>query len=144
MSLRTHFPIASVLSAPALAGLLLLVGGCATPPMSDSVYVDRLQPAVGDSATSASRPAGNTDHITPNPTGLAFAPMNGRLGRPSFAVDRDQRERQAYVGYEQPTTTYFFTVTDDRQLSYPSYGQIGSYDQLNRRAVSVTSGSRVR
>lgn len=81
---------------------------------------------------------------------MAFAPRvaGGYIASPSFTIDRGERENAAFVGYDSPKLTFFTTITDDRQLSFPGWGrggrggQGGNFDRLDRRAVSVTQGVR--
>ena len=52
---------------------------------------------------------------------LAFDPVIAR-GTESIDVSRDERGNSAYVGIEDSTTTYFNTVTDDRNSTDQGVG----------------------
>ncbi len=70
---------------------------------------------------------------------------------PRYDYDRDARQPQAYVGYQESVATFFYTRTDDHQMNYPSArrsgsgssssGNLGYYE---REAVSETVGVQYR
>ena len=137
MTLRTH--ILLVVTAA------LTAGGCAQfAPSNDLVFQGDSN---GDAATIAPQPPEPVAATAGSPAaGLAFAPGLARVfgGSSAFSVDREQRERAAYVGYEGPTISCFTTITDDRQLDYGTRGFGGQYNQLDRRAITVKTGIRRR
>ncbi len=108
-----------------------LLVGCAAQPSRNVVYVDREQMTPVAAAALVFDPP-VTDPI------------------PRYDYDREARQPQAYVGFQESVATYFYTRTDDRQLSYPSgrfgsgNGSGGNQGYLDRQAISETVGVMYR
>ena len=105
---------------------LSLAAGCAAQPKHRQVagVEDEFGPA---------RPA----------SALVFDPPVARDG-PPLDLARDGRDQQAFVGYAEGVTEYFYLRWDDRQASYGS-GRHGGYDdRYERRAVSEKMGALYR
>jgi hypothetical protein len=108
-----------------------LLVGCAAQPSRNVVYVD-------------------CEQMTPvAAAALVFdPPVTDPI--PRYDYDRDARQPQAYVGYQESVATFFYTRTDDHQMNYPSArsgsgssssGNLGYYE---REAVSETVGVQYR
>ena len=70
---------------------------------------------------------------------LVFAPPIAANDQP-LDLARDTRERAAFVGYDQTTTTFSFVETDDRQGGF----NFNTGDRFWRRAVSARVGVSTR
>jgi hypothetical protein len=99
-------------------GLLVLVGCASTqpPPMP-------VQPA----------------HSGPAAAALAFTPPVA-YGQPSMDLWRDQRQAQAFVGFDQPSISSYRLRQDDEQR----HGRFGANDRFERRAIIQQTAVRTR
>jgi hypothetical protein len=119
--MRTMFPV--------LAALLLT--GCAAQSSRNIVYADRHELAPVAAVALVFNP-----------------PVTDRI--PHYDFDREERQPQAYVGYEESVATFFYTRTDDHQLNFPSarsglnWGNNGDQGYFERESVSETVGVRYR
>ena len=59
---------------------------------------------------------------------------------PPLDLARDVRERTAFVGYDQLTTTFFYVRSDDKQR----FDNFNTGDRFERRAVSERFGVSFR
>lgn len=76
-------------------------------------------------------PAAVAQLATPG-AALAFDPP-AAYPLPEFALARNDRDRQAYVGFDQTIVTYSYVETDDRQYLYDRF------NDFERRAYSGRS-----
>ena len=107
---------------------LFLAAGCATPP--------KHQPVVAlDEGSDAARPAA---------AALVFEPPVMQDG-PPVELAREGRAPEAFVGYAEGVTEYFYLRWDDRQTNY-GHGRHhgGNFDYFERRAVSEKMGALYR
>ena len=100
--------------SPAIIGATVLLAGigCAKHP-----------------STRVERPSGLRDRPA---SALVFTPAIA-LAEPEIDLARDVRQPAAFVGFEEPTATFFAVRSDDRQTS-------DGTDRFVRRAVSVKVG----
>jgi len=92
----------------------------------------------------ASRPARTTQNAPPPAApeddavaaALVFTPP-ATLGQPPLPLDRDDRTRSAYMGYEELETTFYYVRTIDRQRD-------GEREEYDRKAVSQKFGVSYR
>ncbi len=97
--------------------MLCLAGGCASRQPTDNAR------------TYAPAPA----------TALVFDPPIA-FGEPRIDLPREARERSAFWGYEETTTTFFYLRIDDRQDEWGGRAR----DRYERRAITERSGSSYR
>ena len=106
-----------------LIGLILcgtLIGGCAA----------RQQGAIGPTSVNASPDVDEATAVTAS--ALVFDPPVA-AGLPPLELARQERERSAFVSYDDVQTTYFFLRLDDRQ-------KITNDGRSERRVISETFG----
>ena len=101
-----------------------VAGGCAR----QSRHVERARPDRDNTLLAAARPAA---------AALVFEPPAGR-GVPPAVLARDDRQPEAFVGYAEGVTEYFYVRWDDRQ-SNRGRGYYGG-DRYERRAISEKVG----
>jgi hypothetical protein len=100
-------------------------------------------PSVRDTS-DARREANPFADARPAAAALVFEPaMAGTYPPPDLA--RDGRQPEAFVGYAEGVTEYFYVRWDDRQGNWGTgrHGG-GNYDRFERRAVSEKVGALYR
>jgi hypothetical protein len=115
---------------PAILLCLLILQGCARQPA---------RPRVADAD------ADPLARARPAAAALVFEPgMAAAL--PQGALAREGRDPEAFVGYAEGVTEYFYVRWDDRQGNWGSgrHGGGGAYDRFERRAVSEKVGALYR
>jgi hypothetical protein len=105
--------------------MLVLIAGCATEPPQAEVAVE----PVYDDAVAAS---------------LVYEPAV-TLSSPRVEVAREGRANEAYAGFEDVISTFYWLRVDDRQVDYGANrtrsGARGwSGDRYERRAISTRVG----
>ena len=104
--------------------------GCARGPSDREKAEARLEAEPLDSA----RPAA---------AALVFEPaMAADSPRPDLA--REGRQPEAFVGYAEGVTEYFYVRWDDSQSNWGAGHHGGNYDRFERRAVSEKMGALYR
>ena len=107
---------------------LILAAGCARQPRHREV-------AAGEDRFGDARPAA---------AALVFdSPV--ALDAPAVDLAREGRQAEAFVGYAEGVTEYFYVRWDDRQGNWGTgrHGG-GGYDRFERRAVSEKVGALYR
>ena len=108
---------------------LVLATGCATQPKQRAV-------AALDDEFDAARPAAVAG-------ALVFEPPIAQDG-PLLELARDGRAPEAFVGYAEGVTEYFYLRWDDRQTNYGHGHHGGNFDYFERRAISEKMGALYR
>jgi len=101
-----------------------LAAGCATQPKHHQ--------AAAEQWVAEARPA----------AALVFEPALALDGPPP-ELSRDGRQPEAFVGYTEGVTEFFYLRWDDRQANWGS-GHHGGDDRYERRAVSEKFGALYR
>jgi hypothetical protein len=104
-----------------------LAAGCARQPRHREV-------AAREDRFAAARPAA---------AALGFDPPVAYDG-PPLELARDGRAPEAFVGYAEGVTEYFYLRWDDRQTNYGRGHHGGNFDYFERRAVSEKTGALYR
>ena len=107
--------------APALLLLVAFTQGCSQRP-----------------PRHATRDADLLSQARPAAAALVFEPRRA-APLPPDALARDDREPEAFVGYPEGVTEFFYLRWDDRQ-SNRGHGRHGGDDRYERRAVSEKVG----
>ena len=107
--------------------VLSLATGCATQSRHRDVTAT-------DERFAAARPAA---------AALVFDPPVA-LDGPPLELARDVRQPEAFVGYAEGVTEYFYLRWDDRQASYGHGRHGGNDDYYERRAISEKVGALYR
>jgi hypothetical protein len=63
---------------------------------------------------------------------------------PAMELSREGRQPEAFVGYAEGVTEFFYLRWDDRQSNWGSGHHGGAYDRFERRAVSEKVGALYR
>jgi hypothetical protein len=113
--------------------IALALVGCAAKPVPAPAPVAQASESVYDRATVASA--------------LLYDPPLVASG-PRIEISRAGRAPEAYAGYEELTTTYYYLYQDDRQLGYGGgFGGGGSWrnhDRFERQAITQRVGVSYR
>jgi hypothetical protein len=106
---------------------LFLAAGCATPSRRRAVVAQ-------DVGLDAAKPAA---------AALVFdAPV--AYDGPPLELARDGRAPEAFVGYAEGVTEYFYLRWDDRQTNFGHGRHGGNFDYFERRAISEKVGALYR
>jgi hypothetical protein len=107
----------------------LFIGGCAGHP----------------SPVEDSSPSDPVGLARPAAAALVFDPPASE-GLPEDALAREDRQPQAFVGYQEEIAEFFYLRWDDRQSNWGHghHGDGGGDDHFERRAVSERVGVMFR
>jgi hypothetical protein len=114
----------------------MTVSGCASKPPQSVVIVNSsatVEPArIYDDAVAAA--------LVYDPPVVANSPR--------IEISREGRAPEAFAGYEELTTTYYYLRVDDRQLNYGGGGASGGQhinnDRFERQAITERVGVSYR
>jgi len=109
----------------ALIFALLLINGCRAHARVSQAHPDLVQPIMDAQ-----------QYESVGAMALVFDPPV-TASDPAPDLSRDGRQASAFVGYDDPITTFFYVRTDDRW-------RLGHNDDYERRAVIERSGVSYR
>jgi hypothetical protein len=118
--------------------LLVLLAGCASKPRA-AARPPAEEPGLATTSTVMVTASESEESSRTFATALVFALPVEQYGEP-LELNRDRRERRAFLGFDEGVTEYFAVRQDDRQ----SFGRGSQGDQFERRAVTLKTGVRYR
>ncbi len=114
-------PLGSAVKRTGLIIALALLAGCAAHQPMNAARSTPRAPTLDELAQPASASSA-----------LVFDPPV-TLGMPQLDLSRDQRQPQAFWGYDEGSTTAYYIRTEDRQID-------DSFDGIHRQAISERFG----